>query len=113
MLEGFLLSNVGVRVLVLLGACIWWEQAEDEMTRLAGLFSMVARGESDPSPLRQIPQGDHVKERHFGEEEPTAKALHFDVPCPWCLSEDTKPKNKAMDIYECSECGEVFARPLS
>ena len=107
MLEGFVRAIVGVRVLVLLGACIWWEQAEDEMTRLAGLFSMVARGESDPHPA--LPKmGDH----NLGEEEPTAKALHFDVPCPWCMSEDTKPKNKAMDIYECSECGEVFARPL-
>ena len=81
------------------------------MTNLSSLFSMMARGESDPSPLRlrHLPQ---MGERNLGEEKPTAKALHFDVPCPWCLSDDTKPVNKAMDIYECSKCGEVFARPL-
>ncbi len=102
MFEGFLLPNVGIRVLVLLGAYIWGKQAEDEMTGLAGLFSMAARGESDSK----------IEGHNLGEEKPTAKALHFDVPCPWCLSDDTKPKNKLMDIYECSECGEVFARPI-
>ena len=99
MLEGFLLPNVGIRVFVLLGGCVWWKQAEDEMSGLASLFTALARGESDHQP----------------EVEPTAKVttLHFDVTCPWCLSDDTKPLNKSMDIYQCSVCGEVFARPLS
>ena len=83
------------------------EVCEIEMSNLSSLFSMMARGESDPHPA--LPQ---MEERNLGEEKPTAKALHFDVPCPWCLSDDTKPVNKAMDIYECSKCGEVFARPL-
>lgn len=69
------------------------------MSNLSSLFSSITRGESD----QQI------------EIKPTVKvaALHFDVPCPWCLSDDTKPVNKSMDIYECSKCGEVFARPIS
>ena len=46
------------------------------------------------------------------DETAKTTTLHFDVTCPWCLSDDTKPVNKAMDIYEWSECGEVFARPL-
>ena len=75
------------------------------MNNLSSLFSLMARGESDPHPA--LPQ---IGEHDLGEEKP--KTLHFDVPCPWCLSDDTKPKNKAMDIYECSKCGEVFARPL-
>ena len=71
---------------VLLGDCIWWKQAEDEMTN---------------------------SEVGLEDKLPKELTVHFDVTCPWCLSDDTKPKNKAMDIYECSECGEVFARPLS
>lgn len=74
------------------------EVCEIEMSNLSSLFSMMARGESD--------QQTEIK--------PTMKVttLRFDVPCPWCLSDETEPVNKSMDIYECSKCGEVFARPL-
>lgn len=47
------------------------------------------------------------------EVEPTVKVttLHFDVTCPWCLSDDTQPLNAVMGIFECCDCGEVFGRP--
>jgi len=97
MSERVLLSSVGIRMFVLLGDRVRWKQAEDEMSGLGSLFSMMARGESDDQT----------------EVEPKVKVttLHFDVTCPWCLSADTKPLNPVMGIFECCDCGEVFGRP--
>lgn len=76
------------------------------MTNLSSLFSMMARGESDPSPLRfqHLPQ---MGDRNLGEEEPT---LVYAVPCRFCGSDETKPVSEEHGIYECTRCGELFHR---
>ena len=84
MSERVLLSSVGIRMFVLLGDRVRWKQAEDEMTN---------------------------NEVDLEDELPKELAIHFDVTCPWCLSDDTKPLNAVMGIFECCNCGEVFGRP--
>jgi len=56
------------------------------MSSLASLFSSMARGENDD------------------------QKLVSPVPCPWCLSDDTKPVDDK-GTFECTNCGEVFQGP--
>ena len=86
MSERVLLSSVGIRMFVFLGACVRWKQAEDEM-------------------INKTDQTEAI------EETVPELTVHFDVTCPWCLSDDTKPVNAVMGIFECCVCGEVFGRP--
>lgn len=58
----------------------------------ASLFASIARDDTTKS------------------EVPKELTVHFDVTCPWCLSDDTKPLNAVLGIFECAQCGEVFGR---
>ncbi len=71
---------------VLLGGCVWGKQTEDEMTNKTDQTETI-------------------------EETVPELTVHFDVTCPWCMSDDTKPVNAVMGIFECCVCGEVFGRP--
>lgn len=39
------------------------------------------------------------------------QTLHWPVPCPNCLSDDTKPVDETHEQFECTNCGEIFKRP--
>ena len=59
---------------------------------LGSVFLAIARGE------------------HLAQAEPV---LHWPVTCPHCMSEDTKPTDDTCKRFECTNCGEVFDRPLT
>lgn len=45
-----------------------------------------------------------------GEHKEPEPQLHWPVPCPNCLSEDTTPVDETHDQFECANCGEIFRR---
>ena len=46
------------------------------------------------------------------QAEPTSD-LHWPVPCPNCLSEDTKPVDESHEQFECTHCGQIFRAPAA